>query len=225
MLSHLIEPGVRVQKVTLAEETPALEFLPAGPGSHPVALLAHGGAASKETLFRYGEALAAAGFICYSVDQPGHGASPRTHTFMDTVHTLEAVAREVGPVDVFAGHSMGGYTGGEAVREGGMGPGLFIAIGSIPVLGDHAPPLLLLAGRFEEARFLALLKARTDARLVISPWSDHLLEAFDPVLVNAAVEAACAAVHKTPPALPLPGAGDSLARCWPCWQRASWPVV
>jgi hypothetical protein len=62
--------------------------------------------------------------------------------------------------------------------------------------------LLLLAGRFEEARFLALLKARTDARLVISPWSDHLLEAFDPVLVNAAVEAACAAVHQTPPAPP-----------------------
>ncbi|MGA2555192.1 MAG: hypothetical protein ABSG04_02855 [Verrucomicrobiota bacterium] len=50
-LSHLIEPGVRVQKVTLAEDTPALKFLPAGPGSHPVALLAHGLTASKETLF------------------------------------------------------------------------------------------------------------------------------------------------------------------------------
>ncbi len=37
---------------------------------------------------------------------------------------------------------------------------------------------------------------------MISPWSDHLLEAFDPVLVNAAVEAACAAVHKTPPPPP-----------------------
>ena len=42
VLSHRIEPGVRIQKVTLAEETPALEFIPAGPGSHPVALLAHG---------------------------------------------------------------------------------------------------------------------------------------------------------------------------------------
>jgi pimeloyl-ACP methyl ester carboxylesterase len=201
-LSHRIEPGVSVQKVTLAEETPALEFLPAGPGPHPVALLAHGFASSKETLFRYGEALAAAGFICYSVDQPGHGASPRKYAFMDTVQTLEAIAREVGPVDVFAGHSMGGYTGGEAVREGGMRPGLFIAIGSMPVLGDHAPPLLLLAGRFEEAFPPALLKTQTNARLVISPWSDHLLEAFDPVLVNAAVEAACVAVHKTPPPQP-----------------------
>ena len=143
-LSHLIEPGVRVEKVTLAEETPALKFLPAGPGPHPVALLAHGFASSKETLFRYGEALAAAGFICYSVDQPGHGASLRKYAFMEAAHTLEAVAREVGPVDVFVGWSLGARTGGEAVREGGMKPGLFIAVGSWPILGAHAPPLLLL---------------------------------------------------------------------------------
>ncbi|HXT41958.1 MAG TPA: alpha/beta fold hydrolase [Candidatus Angelobacter sp.] len=188
--------------MTLAEETPALKFFPTGAGAHPVALLTHGYAASKETLYRYGEALAAAGFICYSVDQPGHGTSPRKFHFMDAVHTLEAVAREVGPVDVFAGWSLGGYTGGEAVREEGMKPRLFIAIGSFPVLGDHPPPLLFLAGRFEETFTPALLKSRTDARLVISPWSDHVLEGFDPVLVNSAVEAACAAVHQTAPAPP-----------------------
>ena len=32
-LSHRIEPGVRVQKVTLAEETPALEFHSRRPGT------------------------------------------------------------------------------------------------------------------------------------------------------------------------------------------------
>jgi hypothetical protein len=201
-LSHRIEPGVRVENVTLTQDTPALKFIPAGSGPHPVALLAHGFAGSKENLFCYGEALAAAGFICYSVDQPGHGASPRKFTFLEAAQTLEAVAREVGPVDVFAGWSMGGFTGGEAVREGGMKPGLFIAIGSMPVLGDHAPPLLFLAGRFEEAFPLTLLKTRTDARLVISPWSDHVFEGWDPVLVNAAVEEASAAVHQTPPAPP-----------------------
>jgi alpha-beta hydrolase superfamily lysophospholipase len=201
-LSHRVEPGIRVEKVTLAQDTPALKFIPTGAGPHPIVLLAHGYSASKETLFRYGEALAAAGFICYSVDQPGHGASPRKFTFMEAVQTLEAVAREVGPVDVFAGWSMGAYTGGEAVRKGGMKPRLFIAIGAMPILGDHPPPLLFLAGRFEETFTPALLKTRTDARLVISPWSDHVLEGFDPVLVNAAVEAACAAVHRTPPAPP-----------------------
>src|SRR5438132_13710119 len=108
-LSHLIEPGVRVGKVILAEDTPALKFMPTGAGPHPVALLAHGYAASKETLFRYGEALAAAGFICYSVDQPGHGASPRKFDIMEAVHTLAAVAREGGTVEVFEVWALGGY--------------------------------------------------------------------------------------------------------------------
>lgn len=203
VLSHRIEPGVQVQKATLAEDTPALKFIPAGPGPHPVALLAHGLTASKEAFFRFAEALTAAGFVCYAVDLPGHGASPRTFTIIDTVHTLEAVAREVGPLDVFVGHSMGGFTGGEAVREGGMKPGLFIAIGSFPALGDHAPPMLLLEGGwFDMDVTPALLKTRTNARLVISPWSNHLCELADPFLVNAAVEAACASVHKTPPPPP-----------------------
>src|SRR5215207_9656784 len=92
ILSRVIEPGVRVEKVTLAQDTPALKFNPAGAGPHPVALLAHGYASSKEAMFRYGEALAAAGFICYSVDQPGHGASPRPLNAMDAAHMLEAVA-------------------------------------------------------------------------------------------------------------------------------------
>lgn len=199
-LSHRIEPGVQVQKVTLAEDTPALKFIPTGSGPHPVALLAHGFGGSRETLFRYGEALTAAGFVCYSLDLPGHGASPRTCTYMKIVQTLEAVAHEVGPVDVFIGHSMGGFTGGEAVREGGMRPGLFIALGSTPVLGDDAPSLLILAGRFEEFLPPAFLKTRTDARVVISSWSEHVLEMWDPLLVNAAVEAACSVVHKPPPA-------------------------
>ena len=38
--------------------------------------------------------------------------------------------------------------------------------------------------------------------MFISPWRDHLLEPYDPVLVNAAVKAACAAVGKpSPPTL------------------------
>ncbi|HEX3357940.1 MAG TPA: alpha/beta fold hydrolase, partial [Tepidisphaeraceae bacterium] len=150
-----------------------------------MALLAHGFGGSKETLFRFGEALTAAGFICYSVDQPGHGASTRAFTFMEVVHTLEAVAREVGPVDVFVGHSMGGFTGGQAVREGGMKPGLFIAVGSLPVLGDQAPPIIYLAGRFEEFFSPEMLKTRADARFVISPWCDHVFEMWDSLLVNS----------------------------------------
>ena len=76
-LSHMIEPGVRVEKVMLTTNTPALRIFPATPGPHPKALLAHGGGGSKEMLFRFAEAFAAAGFDCYSVDQAGHAQLER----------------------------------------------------------------------------------------------------------------------------------------------------
>jgi len=64
ILSRTIEPGVCVEKIMLATNTPALRLFPATPGPHPIALLAHGNGGSKEMLFRFGEALAAAGFDC-----------------------------------------------------------------------------------------------------------------------------------------------------------------
>jgi alpha/beta hydrolase fold len=199
-LSHLIEPGVKVEAVTLAGDTPAIRLFPAVPGAHPVALLAHGATGSKETLFRYGEALAAAGFNCFVMDFPGHGGSPRVFSDRDILLKPAEVARALGPVAVFVGHSMGAGAGAWSVREAGFGPRLFVAVGANPDLGKQGPPLLLLAGQFEEFVRPAGLKARTDARLVLSPWSDHALELIDPCLVNAAVEAACAAVGQTPPA-------------------------
>jgi pimeloyl-ACP methyl ester carboxylesterase len=202
IFSHRIEPGIRVQTVTLAGNIPALQFLPKTPAPHPVALLGHGFSGSKENMFRFGEALAAAGFVCFSVDFAGHGASRKSFSIEAVVRTLPEVASTLGSVDVYVGHSMGGGAGGLAVREEGFRPRLFIALGANPQLGENGPALLLLAGRFEEFVPPSQLKARTDARLVLSPWSDHVLEAWDPYLVNAAVEAACAAVGKTPPAPP-----------------------
>src|SRR5207247_3094470 len=66
ILSRAVEPGVRVEKVMLTTNTPALRIFPATPGPHPIALIAHGNTGSKENSFRFGEALAVAGFECYS---------------------------------------------------------------------------------------------------------------------------------------------------------------
>src|SRR6266480_1130428 len=127
-LSHRVEPGIRVEKVTLAQDTPALRFMPTGAGPHPVALLAHGLHGSKETLFRLGEALATAGFVCFAVDLPGHGASARSFSRPGSALTLTEVAREIGPIDVFIGHSLGAGAGAESIRNGGFRPQFFIAV-------------------------------------------------------------------------------------------------
>ena len=197
-LSRVVEPGVRVEKIMLATNTPALRLFPATPGPHPIALLAHGNGGSKEMLFRFGEALAAAGFDCYSVDQAGYGESPQSCSLTNRRLNFLEAERALGEVDVFIGHSMGCGTGSWSVREAGFRPKLFIGVGNTATLGEHGPPALLLFGRFEEFG----IPAQPNAQVVISPWSDHALEAFDPVLVNAAVKAACATVGKSVPAAP-----------------------
>jgi pimeloyl-ACP methyl ester carboxylesterase len=197
-LSHVIEPGVRVEKIMLTSNTPAIRLFPAMPGPHPIALLAHGAGAGKEVLFRFGEALAAAGFDCYSVDQAGYGESPKSCSLTNRRLNFLEAERALGEVDVFIGHSMGCGTGSWSVREAGFRPKLFIGVGNTATLGEHGPPALLLFGRFEEFG----IPAQTNAQVVISPWFDHALEPFDPVLVNAAVKAACDTVGKPVPAPP-----------------------
>ena len=138
ILSRRVEPGVRVDAVTLAGDTPALQFLPADSGPRPVALFAHGVTASKETLFRFGEAFAAAGFVCFAVDLPGHGESRRLFSLAENAPTLEGIARAIGSVEVFVGHSMGAGAGAKAVRDGGLSSlRLFIALGANSDPGEH----------------------------------------------------------------------------------------
>jgi len=210
ILSRVIAPGIRVEKIMLTTNTPALRLFPATPGPHPIALLAHGNLASKEMFFRFGEALAAAGFDCYSVDQAGFGESPQPCSLTNLRLKPQELERALGAVDVFIGHSVGGELGAWGVREGEFRPKLFIGVGFPATLGEHGPPELLLAGLFEESFRPARLQSITNAQVVISPWSDHALEVFDPVLVRAAVTAACATVGKPVPAAPtdLPGL------CW-----------
>ena len=112
-------------------------------------------------LFRFGEALAAAGFDCYSVDQAGYGESPQSCSLTNLRLNFLELERALGEVDVFIGHSMGGGTGAWSVREAGFRPKLFIGVGNTATLGEHGPPLLLLAGLFEEFFRPAQLQAIT----------------------------------------------------------------
>jgi pimeloyl-ACP methyl ester carboxylesterase len=203
-LSQVIEPGIRVKKIMLTTNTPALRILPTTPGPHPKALLAHGGGGSKEMLFRFGEAFAAAGFDCYSVDQAGQGESPDPISLTNLVLAFPELERALGGVDVFIGHSLGGGAAAWSVRDLGFRPKLFIGLEAVADVGERGPPVLLLMARFGEFRPLieTWLKAQTNAQVVFSPWCEHITAPYDAVLVNAGVKAACAAVGKPVPAAP-----------------------
>jgi hypothetical protein len=158
-------------------------------------------------LFRIGEALAAAGFDCYSVDQAGYGASPQSCSRPNVRREFQKAERALGAVDVFIGHSMGCGTGSWGVREGGFRPKLFIGVGRPSELGEHGTPVLLLSGLFDEFFRPSDLRAVKNAQVVISPWCEHILEVYDPVLVNAAVKAACDTIGK-------PATGAPTAWLW-----------
>ncbi len=106
--------------------------------------------------------------------------------------------RALGAVDVFIGHSMGGGAGGWSVRNAGFRPKLFIGVGAHVELGEHGPPVLLLAGLFEELYRPAQLQAQTNAQVVISPWCEHITRS----LRSSAREGGC----------------QSRVRC--CWQTS-----
>lgn len=201
-LSSRIEPCVRVEKILLATNTPALRIFPATPGSHPIALLAHGNGGSKEMMFRLGEALANAGLDCYSVDQAGYGESHLLCSRTNVRQYFVEAERAVGQVDVFIGHSMGVGTGEWSVLKAGFRPKLFIGLGRPAKLGGKVPSVLLMAGVFDEFFRPADLRAETNAQVIISPWCEHILEPYDPVLVNAVVKAACDTVGIPIPAVP-----------------------
>jgi Na+/melibiose symporter-like transporter len=97
---------------------------------------------------------------------------------------------------------MGGGVGEWSVLKAGFRPKLFVGMGAPVELGEHGPSVLLLGGLFEEIYRPARMRAVTNAQVVISPWSDHILEMYDPVLARAAVKAACATVGKPVPAPP-----------------------
>lgn len=52
-LSHVIEPGVRVEKIRLTTNILALRIFPVTPGPHPIALPVHGCTGSKENMSHF----------------------------------------------------------------------------------------------------------------------------------------------------------------------------
>ncbi len=201
-LSRTHTDGVTVERVTLesaaGDAVPALWLTPDRPRG--TALLAHGRSASKETMFALAESLAAAGFECCVIDLPGHGDSRIGLTQRAPRDAFVAGARALsarrggapdGRIDLLVGHSFGASTGARAASAGDVMPTLLIAIGALPRPG--ATDTLLISGRFDELISREELRqhaATIGAGTVVVPWSDHVLEPFDPQVADAVVAAA-----------------------------------
>ncbi|MBL7798030.1 MAG: alpha/beta hydrolase [Saprospiraceae bacterium] len=77
--------------------------------SGPVALLAHGWESNAGRWRKVATGLLRAGFQVVAVDAPAHGRSSGRHfTMIRYAGVLQAVLRNIGPVDVLIGHSVGG---------------------------------------------------------------------------------------------------------------------
>ena len=82
-------------------------------------LLVHGWSGRGTQLFKIAEELQKAGYSIISFDAPAHGKSPGKMTIMtDFIATILEIDKELGPFEAAIGHSLGGMSVLNAIKEG-----------------------------------------------------------------------------------------------------------
>ena len=82
-------------------------------------LLVHGWSGRGTQLFKIAEELQKAGYSTISFDAPAHGKSPGKMTIMtDFIATILEIDKELGPFEAAIGHSLGGMSVLNAIKEG-----------------------------------------------------------------------------------------------------------
>lgn len=154
-----------------------------------VILIGHGVTCNQGMMTTIAKEFAAAGYIAVTLDFWGHGRSRERFAWMENPEQVRAWcawARDTYPGMPLAylGHSMGGFAGAEAFADAPL-VDAFVSLGALtprfPVVKT-----LIAAGRFEElfTPEEANRRAAGKADVVISPYSNHMLEAWDPVLTR-----------------------------------------
>ena len=82
-------------------------------------LLVHGWSGRGTQLVKFAEAFEKLGFQIVSFDAPAHGKSPGNKTLMpDFIASIIEIAKQFGPFEAAVGHSLGGMSLLNAVKEG-----------------------------------------------------------------------------------------------------------
>jgi pimeloyl-ACP methyl ester carboxylesterase len=158
-----------------------------------VLVMGHGVSTNRSVMASIAKAFAGQGYAVTAIDFWGHGRSRERfdwNTNAAQLHAWYAWARSEFPgvPMAYLGHSMGGFAGSVALQTD---PSLdaFVSLGALP--RDGYPPVktLVAAGQFEElfTPEQARASAEGKADVLISPWSDHVLETWDPVLIAGIV--------------------------------------
>lgn len=156
-----------------------------------VIIIGHGVSANRGVMATSAKAFAANGYAALAMDFWGHGRSQVKFDWEknpDQIHAWceWARTRYPGLSVVYMGHSMGGFAGSEAFSDSNKSrPDAFVCMGALP----RHPVLqktLVAAGDFEELFTIeeAMRKVRGEAEVVRSPFSNHALETWDPVLIE-----------------------------------------
>jgi pimeloyl-ACP methyl ester carboxylesterase len=123
---RLALPGSPAANVVL-HELPS-----AGPETGPRVLLVHGWNGRASDWSPIAATLVARGCRVIAVDMPAHGAaSSRSSSLPRFVRALEAIDRELGPLDVWVGHSMGAAAVVAAVARGAHARRLVLVNGMV----------------------------------------------------------------------------------------------
>lgn len=154
-----------------------------------VILIGHGVTCNQGVMASIAKAFAHEGYLAVTFDFWGHGRSRERFAWKenpDQVRAWCAWARNTYPGMPLAylGHSMGGFAGAEAFAEAPL-VDAFVSMGALPPRFSEVKTLVA-AGYFEElfTPEEAQRRAAGKAEVVISPYSNHMLEAWDPVLIR-----------------------------------------
>lgn len=172
----------------------------------PAAVLVagHGVTANRGIMAMIAHAFTYNGYAVLALDFWGHGRSREAfdwHANPDQVRAWCSWARErfPGVPLIYLGYSMGGFAGAEAFREDSE-VDAFVALGALP-RHELQCPTLVASGLHEELFTPDQARQAVNGwgKTVTSPWSDHVLEAHDPVLIGHILSWANATLKITPP--------------------------
>lgn len=156
-------------------------------------VLGHGVTENQGTMAALAKAFAAQGYAAVAIDFHGHGRSRAGFDWMSNPAQVTAWCawlRTQYPAlpMAYLGHSMGGFAGTEAFQRDPPVQA-FVSLGAMP---RAFPPVktLVAAGQFEELFTPDEAREKTagKADLLISPWSNHALEPWDPMLALGIVQ-------------------------------------